>query len=132
MNKTQIQAAATALASGSYVLVPSGKGRQAALAKFLSPAAPGARLAQSGWSEEAFAYALAEYASKVLAAGHEPSVLASAFTALGATNSSAASQAARKLTFEAPGLDIKPELGDVWDACLGGSRPLPAGLPGLD
>jgi hypothetical protein len=132
MNKTQIQAARAALETGSFRLTASGKGRQTALAKFLLPGNPGARLAQAGWTEEAFAYSLAEYATKLITAGHPVETVHGAFMALGATNSSAASQAAKALTFEADGLDLKPLLGDVWTECLGGAKPLASGLPGLD
>lgn len=131
MNEKQIIAAKAALDSGEYRLIPNGKGRQAALAKFLSPGAPGERLARAGWSEEAFSLSLAEYAARIITSGYDAAAVAGAFAMLGATNSSAASQAAKLLTFDTDELDISPTLGDVWQQCLGASRPLPTALPGL-
>lgn len=124
MNKNQIKAAKAALDAKTYTLAPSGKGRQAALAAFLAPGKPGERLAQAGWSEELLAACVADLACRALSAGKSADELTSMLRAIGATNSSAAMQAARELAFAAPDLAPKEAgtswtLGDVWQHCLG-------------
>lgn len=132
MNAKQIRAAKTALESKTYTLAATGKGRQAGLASFLSPGKAGERLTCHGWSEELFAACLADLAFRAMAAGKTQDELTSYLRSYGATNSSAASQAAKELAFSAPDLDPKEKsgtawtLGDVWTYCLGsgaGLRP---------
>lgn len=133
-SKETVKLLKAALDSGDYKLEATKAGRAASLAKFCAPGKPGEHLVRGGWSEEKFAIALAAYMHRLATSlAKEPADLANALITLGATNSSAAKQAAATLNFIAEGVAEKYPLGDVWQACLGGSsRPADSSLLGLE